>query len=31
VFLLPAAAWDALIESGQRFDPLPANVFAPVH
>jgi Domain of unknown function (DUF4340) len=31
VFLLPVAAWQALIESGERFDPLPANVFAPVH
>ena len=31
VFLLPAGAWDALIQSGERFNPLPANVFAPVH
>jgi hypothetical protein len=31
VFLLPAAAWDALIQSGEKFSPLPANVFAPVH
>jgi Domain of unknown function (DUF4340) len=31
VFMLPAAAWDALIKSGQRFDPLPAEVFAPAH
>ena len=31
VFLLPAAAWDALIQSGERFSPLPANVFAPAH
>lgn len=30
VFLLPAAAWDALIQSGERYNPLPANVFAPV-
>jgi Domain of unknown function (DUF4340) len=30
VFLLPAGAWDALIQSGERFNPLPANVFAPV-
>ena len=30
VFLLPAAAWDELVRSGERFDPLPANVFAPV-
>ena len=29
VFLLPSAAWDALIESGERLPPLPANVFAP--
>jgi hypothetical protein len=29
VFLLPAGAWDALIQSGERFNPLPANVFAP--
>jgi len=29
VFLLPATAWDALIMSGERFDTLPANVFAP--
>jgi hypothetical protein len=29
VFLLPAMAWDALISSGERFDRLPANVFAP--
>ncbi len=27
VFLLPSAAWDALIESGERFAPLPADVF----
>ena len=27
VFLLPAPAWDALIQSGERFNPLPANVF----
>jgi hypothetical protein len=30
IFLLPAAAWEALIRSGERFDPLPANVLAPV-
>ena len=29
VFLLPAPSWDALIKSGERFEPLPANVFAP--
>ncbi len=29
VFFLPAVAWDALIESGERFAPLPENVFAP--
>ena len=29
VFLLPALAWNALIESGERFEPLPENVFAP--
>ena len=29
VFLLPAAAWDALIQSGERLKPLPPNVFAP--
>ncbi len=29
VFFLPAAAWDALIASGERFMPLPENVFAP--
>ena len=29
VFFLPAKAWDALIKSGERFDSLPANVFAP--
>jgi hypothetical protein len=29
VFLLPAIAWNALIASGERFDPLPQNVFAP--
>jgi Domain of unknown function (DUF4340) len=29
VFLLPVGAWDALIQSGERLDPLPANVFAP--
>jgi len=29
VFFLPAAAWDALIELGERFVPLPENVFAP--
>jgi hypothetical protein len=29
VFLLPAASWDALIKSGERLNPLPANVFAP--
>lgn len=29
VFFLPAAAWDALIASGQRFAPFPENVFAP--
>jgi len=29
VFFLPAKAWDALIKSGERFDTLPANVFAP--
>jgi Domain of unknown function (DUF4340) len=31
VFLLQAGAWDALIQSGEKFSPLPANVFAPVH
>jgi hypothetical protein len=29
VFLLSAMAWDALISSGERFDPLPDRVFAP--
>ncbi len=29
VFFLPAKAWDSLIKSGERFDSLPANVFAP--
>jgi hypothetical protein len=29
VFLLPSAAWDALIQSGERFDPLPDPLFAP--
>jgi hypothetical protein len=29
VFLLANLAWDALIASGERFDPLPADVFAP--
>jgi len=29
VFFLPAVAWNALIESGERFVPLPENVFAP--
>ena len=29
VFLLPAPSWNALIESGERFEPLPENVFAP--
>jgi Domain of unknown function (DUF4340) len=29
VFVLPGPAWEALIQSGQRYDPLPANVFAP--
>ena len=29
VFLLPAMSWNALIQSGERFEPLPDNVFAP--
>jgi hypothetical protein len=29
VFLLTGVAWDALIASGERFNPLPVNVFAP--
>jgi len=29
IFFLPAVAWDALIGSGERFVPLPENVFAP--
>jgi hypothetical protein len=29
VFFLPAKSWEALIKSGERFDTLPANVFAP--
>jgi hypothetical protein len=29
VFLLPAVSWDALIASGERFVPLPEDVFAP--
>jgi hypothetical protein len=29
VFFLPAPAWEALIQSGQRFDSLPSNLFAP--
>jgi len=29
VFFLPAVAWDSLITSGERFVPLPENVFAP--
>jgi hypothetical protein len=29
VFLLTNVAWDALIASGERFNPLPADVFAP--
>jgi Domain of unknown function (DUF4340) len=29
VFLLTNVAWDALIASGERFNPLPANAFAP--
>jgi hypothetical protein len=29
IFLLTNVAWDALIASGERFNPLPANVFAP--
>jgi hypothetical protein len=29
VFLLPAGAWDSLIKSGERLNPLPRNVFAP--
>jgi hypothetical protein len=29
VFLLASVAWDALIASGERSSPLPANVFAP--
>ena len=29
VFLLANLAWDALIASGERFNPLPADVFAP--
>ncbi len=29
VFLLPSVAWDHLIQSGERFDPLPEPLFAP--
>jgi hypothetical protein len=29
VFLLPAPAWDSLIQSGERFEPFPKDVFAP--
>jgi hypothetical protein len=29
VFILPAASWNALIQSGERFEPLPRDVFAP--
>lgn len=29
VFILPGAAWNDLIRSGQKLPPLPANVFAP--
>jgi hypothetical protein len=29
VFLVPAPAWDSLIQSGERFAPFPTNVFAP--
>jgi hypothetical protein len=29
VFMLPGAAWNALIQSGLRFTPLPDQVFAP--
>ncbi len=29
VFLLPAGAWDSFIQSGERFDPLPKDVFTP--
>jgi hypothetical protein len=28
VFLLPASAWEALIQSGERMNPLPADVFS---
>jgi hypothetical protein len=31
VFFLPAVAWNALIQSGERFVPLPESVFAPTH
>ena len=29
IFLLPATAWDSLIQSGERFEPFPKDVFAP--
>ncbi len=29
VFVLPAGAWDSLIQSGERLDPLPKDVFTP--
>jgi hypothetical protein len=29
VFLLPAVSWNALIRSGERFEPLPDQAFAP--
>jgi hypothetical protein len=31
VFVLPAVSWNALIQSGERFEPLPQDVFAPAH
>lgn len=31
VFLLPAPSWDSLIQSGERFEPFPKDVFAPAH
>jgi hypothetical protein len=30
VFLLPALSWNSLIHSGERFEPLPDRVFAPL-
>ncbi|MFI5454701.1 MAG: DUF4340 domain-containing protein [Isosphaerales bacterium] len=30
VFLLPGMSWNALIQSGERFEPLPDKVFAPL-